>query len=430
MSGIMSAKGHKTEQREPEGTYASEPPVKRYFTSGEFARQANVTLRTIRFYDARNLLKPSFRNENGNRYYTDEDLARLQQILLLKYLGFSLEEIREMLMVSMDLHFLEESLSIQKKLVQERIDELHAVLEAIDETSEAIHEEEQINWNSMINLIHLTAIERSLKNQYLNASNISARIRLHRDYSVNKEGWFHWVYRLCGIHEGARILELGCGSGALWTENRDQIPHSAEILLSDVSDGMVHDAERAIGEDSRFTFAAFDAQKIPYPDDSFDLVIANHVLFYMDDVSAACSEIRRVLRPGGKLAASTYGREHMKEITDLVQGFSNDIVLSEKHLYETFGLDNGRSILEPYFTDIECMRYEDAIELNEAEPLILYILSCHGNQNHILNDRYRDFYEYVVRRVKNGFHITKDAGLFLCRCAKNSGKMQKKRKST
>ena len=63
-----------------------------YYSSGQFARMANVSVRTIRFYDKQNILKPSYVTEAGARFYTDSDVARLQQILLLKYLGFSLEE--------------------------------------------------------------------------------------------------------------------------------------------------------------------------------------------------------------------------------------------------------------------------------------------------------------------------------------------------
>ena len=68
-----------------------------YYSSGQFAGMAHVTLRTIRYYDKQGILKPSFVNESGARFYTDEDFARLQQILLLKYLGFSLDDIREMI---------------------------------------------------------------------------------------------------------------------------------------------------------------------------------------------------------------------------------------------------------------------------------------------------------------------------------------------
>ena len=81
-------------------------------------------------------------------------------------------------------------------------------------------------------LIHLTGMEQSLKTQYQNATNVSARIRLHRDYSVNRQGWFPWVFEQCRIREGQKILELGCGNGALWTENRDRIPGLSLIHIS------------------------------------------------------------------------------------------------------------------------------------------------------------------------------------------------------
>ena len=90
-----------------------------YYSSGEFARMAHVTLRTIRYYDKQNILKPSYVSDSGARFYTDEDFARLQQILLLKYLGFTLDDIREMTIDDADYHFMLNSLNIQLKLVRD-----------------------------------------------------------------------------------------------------------------------------------------------------------------------------------------------------------------------------------------------------------------------------------------------------------------------
>ena len=84
----------------------------RFYTSGQFAAKAHVTLRTIRYYDKQNLLVPSQRTASGARRYTDADLAKLQQILLLKFLGFSLEEIKEMTLASADEQYLLESMRV------------------------------------------------------------------------------------------------------------------------------------------------------------------------------------------------------------------------------------------------------------------------------------------------------------------------------
>ena len=112
-----------------------------YYSSGQFARLAGVSLKTIRFYDKKNILKPSYVNLYGARFYTEEDFAKLQQILLLKYLGFSLEDIKELAIDATDHHLLLNSLQLQKKLVRDRLEQMQLVETAIENTVAAIKEE-------------------------------------------------------------------------------------------------------------------------------------------------------------------------------------------------------------------------------------------------------------------------------------------------
>lgn len=131
-----------------------------YYSSGQFARMANVSVRTIRFYDKQNILKPSYVTPAGARFYTDSDFARLQQILLLKYLGFSLDDIREMTIDDSDYLFLLNSLNLQKKLIQDQIEQMQLVESAIEDTVRVIEQEHQIDWSQMLDLIHLTNMEK------------------------------------------------------------------------------------------------------------------------------------------------------------------------------------------------------------------------------------------------------------------------------
>ena len=103
----------------------------------------------------------------------------------------------------MDYHFMLNSLKMQKKLIQDKIEQMQLVENAINNTTEAIEQNREINWSQMLDLIHLTGMENSMKSQYQNASNISARIRLHQEYSTNPQGWFSWIYDQC---ENARIF--------------------------------------------------------------------------------------------------------------------------------------------------------------------------------------------------------------------------------
>ena len=370
-----------------------------YYTSGQFAHMAEVSVRTIRYYDQQNILKPSYINESGARFYTDEDFVRLQQILLLKYLGFSLEDIREMTINDTDYHLMQNALNLQLKLIDDKIEQMQLVKQAIQDTSREISKNHTVNWSQMLHLIHLTGMEKSLKTQYQNASNISARIRLHEMYSQNQTGWFPWIYHNCKITDGMRILEIGCGDGTLWNENMAKLPQNISAVLSDISEGMLRDVRRRIGSDSRFSFQAFDCHRIPFVSDSFDLVIANHVLFYCDDIAKVCREVSRILVPGGRFLCSTYGASHMQEITALVQEFDSRIQLSGDALYARFGLENGAELLAPYFSEISTQLYDDALYVTDAAPLIEYILSCHGNQNQYLLERYQDFRRFVEKKT-------------------------------
>ena len=385
-----------------------------YYSSGEFARMAQITVRTVRYYDKQNILKPSLVTPTGARFYTEEDFARLQQIMLLKYLGFSLEDIRELTVNDSDYSYLEHSLEQQQNLVRDRIEQLQLVEQAIGETVTEIRQQQNVDWNRMRELIHLTGMENSLKAQYRNSTNISARIRLHRLFSSNKQGWFPWIYEQCQITEGMKILELGCGNGRLWIENKAKLPADCEIILSDISEGMIRDVRREQSlQDDRFSFAAFDCHAIPYEDASFDLVTANHVLFYCKDVDRVCSEVGRVLKPGGRFVCGTYGVAHMQEVSRLVTQFDDRITLSGENLYEHFGKENGAQALAPYFAEVDWQQYEDALIVTQAEPLIEYVLSCHGNQNQYILEKYNKFRKYVEGQIRNGYTITKDAGIFI-----------------
>ncbi|MEE1034868.1 MAG: methyltransferase domain-containing protein [Agathobacter sp.] len=385
-----------------------------YYSSGDFAKKAHITKKTIRYYDEHNILKPSYVNENGARFYNDEDFARLQQILFLKYLGFSLDDIKEMTLKNTDSDFMSESLHMQMGLVDERIEQMELMRQALDDAAKIIDRGEHVDWSHMLELVNVNEMEQKLKKQYRDASNISARISLHKEYSKNPVSWFNWLFEKCALECGANVLEIGCGDASLWTQNIEKIPENISVTLTDISYGMIKDATRNIGEDDkRFTYEIMDAHRLYKLDDSFDVVIANHVLFYCDDLDMVCREIKRVLKPGGTFICSTYSSRHMKEISELVKGFDDRIELSAGHLYERFGKENGKQILGKYFKNVKWNQYEDELFVPAAEPVVEYVLSCHGNQNRYIVDRYKEFVSYVKQKTDNGFYITKDAGVFI-----------------
>ena len=389
-----------------------------YYTTGEFARMAHVTIRTIRYYDKKGLLKPSFVKESGYRMYSDEDFLRLQKILSLKYLGFSLKEISNMTIHDTSSDILE-SLKMQIDLVQKKIENMNQMEHALQNTMQIVQQTNQIDWNEILNLIHLTDMEKMLVEQYKNGANLNIRISLHERYSSNPQGWFAWLCEQIDLDQVKNVLEVGCGNGQLWKHAPDAVLQGKYICLSDASGGMVHDAAVNIGNERKkyFDFRVLDCQKLPFPDGHFQRVVANHVLFYVQNIAKALEENSRVLSEDGIFYCSTYGTGHMHEITELVKEFDLRISLSEVALYKLFGLENGQKLLEPYFSSVEKRMYDDSLWVDKPEPLLDYILSCHGNQSELLYPRQREFKQFLEEKIQRdgGISISKEAGIFICR---------------
>lgn len=257
----------------------------------------------------------------------------------------------------------------------------------------------------------LTDRDYLLTDQYKNASNLNARIQLHRRFSTNHYGWMLWIFDRLEPPPACRILEVGCGPGDLWRDNAGRIPHGWEITLSDFSPGMLQQARDKLAHPRRrFRFQTVDAQAIPYSDETFDAVIANHMLYHVPRRAQALVEMQRVLRPGGRLYAATIGREHLREIHQWVRTI--DPHVGSISAADGFGLENGSHQLAPLFAHVSLHRYEDALVVTEVEPLLAYILSGFWTAP---SDEQRERLARLIEdkmAAHGAVHITKDSGMF------------------
>jgi len=261
----------------------------------------------------------------------------------------------------------------------------------------------------------LTDQEYLKTEQYKTAANLNARQQLHERFSTNPRGWLKWAFDQLELGEAGRVLEVGCGSGDLWMQNRERIPAGWEVVLSDVSLGMVSQARRNLATNGKsFMFGVADVQLLPYPGESFDAVIANHMLYHIPERGRVFSEICRVLKPGGRLFAGTNGQSHLKEIGELIHRFDGQIA-PRKDIYP-FGLENGAEQLEEYFTDVSLRLYPDSLRVTEAEPLVAYIASLSGISDYSLSPEWLSgLGEFITGELaqRGSIPITKSVGLFI-----------------
>jgi DNA-binding transcriptional MerR regulator len=110
--------------------------MSRGHTVGEVAKLARVSVRALHHYDEIGLLEPSGRTEAGYRLYTDDDVARLQQVLFFRELGFALDDVARILR---DPHFdRRQALLAQRAMLVEKGERLKAMVSLVDRTLESL----------------------------------------------------------------------------------------------------------------------------------------------------------------------------------------------------------------------------------------------------------------------------------------------------
>lgn len=250
-----------------------------------------------------------------------------------------------------------------------------------------------------------------LRTQYATSANLDARIALHERFSTARENFHDWLFEHLALPPNARVLEIGCGSGAFWERVRPKIPLTWKIVLADFSFGMIETARARF--ESPVSGLQGDAQAIPFVDASFDGVLANHMLYHVPNVPYALREMRRVLKRGGCLYAATNGETHLRELREVVARLTGHDMARGEH---KFSLETGAVLLGGCFENVTRYDFEDALRVTGADALVAYVLSGAPFTFHSLApEKIGAFREIVQNEIdrRGAFDITKSVGLFV-----------------
>lgn len=204
---------------------------------------------------------------------------------------------------------------------------------------------------------------------------IETRVRLY-DYSTGKQTFFQWLAGMLPAMEDKSILELGAGNGALW---KDLLPRcrNCHLHLTDIAEDVLDSARQALSPFESLTaslnFEPVDFNNLPFDDESFDVVIANHNLFYALDVPNVLHSIQRILKPGGVLICSTIGQDHLHELVQIIRQRKADLPWGAEKWADRFGLENGGSLLLSEFQHVDQFEYDNNLHVNSVDPVIAYL---------------------------------------------------------
>ena len=124
-----------------------------FMTVGEVAKKMGVTVRTLQYYDKEGLLSPSAESEGGRRLYTDKDLVTLHQIISLKSLGFSLDDIKQRLISLETPYEVANVLTEQADDIRKKIEQLKTSLSAIEQLKTEVLQMQTVNFKKYADII-------------------------------------------------------------------------------------------------------------------------------------------------------------------------------------------------------------------------------------------------------------------------------------
>jgi ubiquinone/menaquinone biosynthesis C-methylase UbiE len=240
-------------------------------------------------------------------------------------------------------------------------------------------------------------------------------MKLHLKHSTNKQGMVPWLFDKYEFHKGYRILELGCGNCTQWDGRIDSLPVNCILVLTDFSEGMVDTVWQKYSKYNNVLVQRVDIQDIPFPNDTFDIIIANHMLYHIPDLDKALSEVKRVLKINGRFYAATNGnggmrpylRDALKRLNPQIDSFKTEL---------SFALQNGEKILHQYFNDVKLFEFEDSLKITETQDLVDWIKSTMTIASYSESDLNGLFEFFEEIRIKEGtINIPKEAGLFISR---------------
>ena len=259
-----------------------------------------------------------------------------------------------------------------------------------------------------------------LELHYRTAVNLGNRLALHDRFGTGQATWFSWLFDLLPQKAELDILEVGCGTGRLWKDNLERIPAGWRLTLSDLSTGMLEQAQASLSRPA-LDFVRADVHDLEFADDAFDVVVANHMLYHLEDLDRGLAELRRVLRPGGTLLAATNGPDHMQELWQLIGRCLPALQLDHPPDL-SFRLDNGADLLAPHFDRVERRDRSSDLWVTEAKPLVAYMLSTMTVQAAGLSERVvmastDRLWDEAEARISadGGILIHRQSGVFLAR---------------
>lgn len=342
----------------------------RKMTSGEIAKKVGISQKAVRLYDEKGLLKPTDYSDGNYRLYDKEALLVLENIIALKKIGFSLEEIHDNLISENNINIVD-SLNYQLSIMEKRkleIERSIGCIKGILARTNGLP-----NWDNVAEIARMIQQDQEADEGHFHALK----------HAVEKKDWYERIYDSLNIRGNSRVLDLGCGFGKLWRNNWSHIPNDLVIDAVDFCGGWAddfetfvyaHKAETDLKKEISFLWGDVEKDLIwkqLSEQEHYDYIIAHYLFSFIDDVDLLLKRIITVMKKDGVFSCNGFGvsAEHLfwKQLFEkigLKDSFILDKLTVEEKRYEEFQI-----LLKKYFNKVEKVTLENSMSYDNSDEL-------------------------------------------------------------
>ena len=213
-------------------------------------------------------------------------------------------------------------------------------------------------------------LRREAEQQYLTTDPLKERIETHQWYSERDIDIDAVCTEALALSGGEAVLDVGCGPGLFMSHLRHQ-GFKGRLVGLDRSEAMIDEAS---GRDPSVKWIVGDVERLPFADGEFDRVSARHMLYYVDDLQSALSELARVTATTGLFFATTNAARSTPMIDDLYLDLLRAFDLPPKqHAAGEFHTENAVASLSGIWTHVEETILDNAFVFTCPEPIVRYV---------------------------------------------------------
>lgn len=366
----------------------------------QLSKISGISTRMLRYYDEKEILRPADYSETGQRLYDASAMMTLQVISAFSYLGYSADQIKDMMAAGRENNNLSTVLNEQRRMLEEEREKLNDIIDVLSGVIEKTDRAETVSITETAKLIKLTKNKVHMQPKRRLQIRKGAGLKV---YTISQDDSFHnwltWLFDNMKIPENANIAEFDAGQANVWRES------ASKMKGMSVDSWYQKDVEpnRKGFEESNLYISWMTYEDLSeVPDGKYDVIFDSYVEYHDIPASEWIHKVWAKLKPGGKFYSVCIDDGHKEKLSKWCSILDSSYEESRKVRLELYSIEKAKEIIGKETDKIRIIPKIDNVVILDKEELIKQIVDLSGYTGRSENSRKQ--YAKLCRVISDEFN--------------------------